>query len=329
MIKDSNELLNGGIPSVSSPEEAVAMTAIQKFLFDRSFDTDKPDPVEETVEEIEEPEPEEIVPTFSEEEMKAARDEAFVKGKEEGVNEAAAATEQSLLASLEKLNGKFTDLFQSQKEADSSILDSAISVATMINRKIFPALNERGALEEVEHLVVMAMEKILEEPSVSVYVHPELESPLSEHIDSLSAQANFRGEIRIISAEDIPLGDCRVEWDSGGAQRDTDGLWQEIDEIVERNLSGITESDGDTPKTAPEMPEPTTDTLAEPVSEGTETVSEENPSEANAPSAAEAAPPTEPFEPLPSVTDEATGETTADGPETPADKSTDPEQEGS
>ena len=207
MIKASDDSLNDGIPSVSRPEEAAQVTAIRKFLFDRSFDKDAPDPVEEAAVETEETEPEEVVPTFSEEEMKTARDEAFVKGKEEGFNEAAAATAESLLAALEKLNGQFSDLFKSQEEADSSILDSAISVATMITRKIFPALNERGALDEVERLVVVAMEKILEEPSVSIYVHPDHESPLNEHIGSLSAQANYRGEIRIITAEDIPVGD--------------------------------------------------------------------------------------------------------------------------
>jgi flagellar assembly protein FliH len=295
MINPSDESLNGGTPSVSSPEEAATMPAIEKFLFDRSFDTDKPDPVEETEEGPEEEEPEEIVPTFSEEEMKTARDEAFTKGKEEGVNEDAAATEQNLLASMEKLNEQFTNLFKSQEEADATILDSAVSVATMISRKIFPALNERGALEEVERLVVVALEKVLEEPSVSVYVHPDIEPVLSEHMGSLTAQANYRGEIRIFAAEDIPVGDCRVEWDGGGARRDTESLWQEIDEIVERNLLGIMESNG-------KSPEPATETPTEPISGETETAPEA----------------------IPSESEEGTGETTTDEPNTPTDEDTEP-----
>ena len=326
MTKASDESSNGGIPSVSSPEEAAQMTAIRKFLFDRSFDTDVPDPVKETAEESEEIEPEEIGPTFSEEEMKAARDEAFAKGKEEGVNEAAAATEQNLLASMEKLNEQFTGLFKSQEEADSSILDSAISVATMIARKIFPALNERGALEEVEHLVVVAMEKILEEPSVTVFVHPDLETLLREHIGSLSAKANYRGEVLITAAEDIPVGDCRVEWDSGGAQRDTGGLWQEIDEIVERNLSKLTESVGETPEAAPQTPEPATESVARTDSEETETTAGEDPSEETPPSAAETA---EPSEPSPGDSEEATDDTTALEAVTSTEKESDPEQQGS
>jgi len=45
MIKPSEETFTNGILSVSSPEEAVAMTASRKFLFDRSFDTVTPQAV--------------------------------------------------------------------------------------------------------------------------------------------------------------------------------------------------------------------------------------------------------------------------------------------
>ena len=236
MIKAKDASLNVHESSAIKPEEAAQITGIRKFLFERSFDTDILDTVKKPAEVIEEEEPEEILPTFSEEELRAARDEAFIKGKEQGINETTAGKEQSLLEAMEKIDNQFNNLFQSQEETAASNLNSAILVATTISRKMFPALNERGALAEVEHMVVKTMKSMLEEPKVNIYIHPDLEPLLNKHIGSLSKKVNYRAEIQIVANENMPLGDCRVEWESGGAERNTESMWQEIDEIIERNL---------------------------------------------------------------------------------------------
>ena len=62
---------------------------------------------------------------------------------------------------------------------------------------------------------------------------PEEIVPTFSEEEMKTAQAAFKGEFAIVAA-----GDCRVECESGGSKRDMDLLWQEIDEIVERNLSG-------------------------------------------------------------------------------------------
>ena len=79
-----------------------------------------------------------------------------------------------------------------------------------------------------------------------------------------TAQAAFKGEFAIVAA-----GDCRVEWEAGGSKRDMDLLWQEIDEIVERNLSG--ESD------EPEIPPESIEEISEEAVQGTVDVSPEIP----------------------------------------------------
>lgn len=213
------------------------MTAVRKFLFERSFD--KVEEPEEVVEEETEeaPEPEEEAPSFSEEDMQAARDEAFAAGKEEGIREAAGTTESRVLEALTGLTDRFAELFQAQETANAATVETAVSVAVSIARKVFPALNERNALGEIERMAVMAMEKILEEPRVVIYVHPELAPALNERLETMAAQAGYKGKVEITPLDDIPVGDCRVEWSGGGAARDTAELWQEIDEIIERNLA--------------------------------------------------------------------------------------------
>jgi len=261
-METSKESPENGISEVNSPEDPAAMGAIRKFLFDRVFDVEEaPEVEDETPDADEEAEPEVVVPTFSEEELKAAREDSFAAGKAEGFNEAAAATEQQIAALLEKLSQQFDGLFKAQEAADAAILENAISVACAIARKVFPALNERGALTEIEQIAVMAMAKILEEPEVIIIVNPEIEAALNERLGTLVAQAGYKGEVKIIADEGIVPGDCRIEWNGGGANRDMDALWQEIDEIVERNLSGNPPAAPDSPpdshKADPEEPSET------------------------------------------------------------------------
>ncbi len=219
------------------------MTEVRKFLFDHSFDVVE-EPEEEIEEENEEAEPEEVVPSFSEEELNAAKEEAFAAGKEEGVQEASATTEREILGSLSALGGRFGEVFKAQDEANASILESAITIAASIARKVFPYLNERHGLSEIERMVVTTMERILEEPRIIVYLNPELVDPFTERLSTLTAQASYKGEVQVVAGEDIPSGDCRVVWSGGGAKRDTAELWREIDDIVERNLASAEEDIG-------------------------------------------------------------------------------------
>ncbi|MEQ9056404.1 MAG: hypothetical protein RLO38_17050, partial [Roseovarius confluentis] len=100
------------------------MSAVEKFLFNYDFDrppTQRPE--EEDISDDEnapEPEPEIIVPTFSEEEVAAARNEGFAAGKEEGVRETLAGAEQMTATALETIVATIGDIFRRQDEANTS-----------------------------------------------------------------------------------------------------------------------------------------------------------------------------------------------------------------
>ena len=91
------------------------MTATEKFLFD--FDFDRPTVNDEGVDELNEEdainlEPEIIIPTFSEEDMNAAREDGFARGKEEGVKETLESIVQQTATVLETIVAKVEGRFQ-------------------------------------------------------------------------------------------------------------------------------------------------------------------------------------------------------------------------
>ena len=93
------------------------MSATTKFLFDTRFDLDDDEEVIPFIEEERnpeaaepEPEPEIVVPTFSEEELAAAKSEAYAAGKSDGLREAAEAIEAKALAAMEKIVGQLAEI---------------------------------------------------------------------------------------------------------------------------------------------------------------------------------------------------------------------------
>ncbi|MGJ3258706.1 MAG: FliH/SctL family protein [Rhodospirillales bacterium] len=237
------------------------MGTVRKFTFDLDFDA--PEEPEKPEPEVEEDEPEEEIPTFSEEEVEQARSEGFDAGKEEGRREAADATEQKLLETVEAACGKLGEIYNTQTEANREIGREMISVATAIAKKMFPDLNARNALGEVERVVQETLKAVTEEPRIQIMVNPELREPLTERLGTMTHRAGFEGKVFVNPDPAMQLGDCRIEWSNGAAVRDVEEMWQMIDKIINENLHDALEDD-DTDETGEAASAPAEDTTPEP-----------------------------------------------------------------
>lgn len=211
------------------------MVASNKFLFDTNFsapgEPEQERPVEETP-----TEPEVVEPTYGEEQLLQAREEGFAAGKEEGHKEALASLQQRILDTLDVVGAAVKDLYAHQREANDQVMRDAVVIALGISRKLFPDLNERNALGEVGRMVEMTVQRIVEEPRVVIRVHSDLRDSLDEHLDRLSKAIGYEGKLIVSPDDSIAMGDCRMEWSSGAAVRDTQALWQIIEEVLERNF---------------------------------------------------------------------------------------------
>jgi len=217
------------------------MTATEKFLFDLDFD--RPAVNDEDIDELNEEdavdlEPEIIIPTFSEEELKAAREDGFARGKEEGVKETLESIVQQTATALETIVAKIDTIFRLQDDANTMTARDAVNVSTSITRKLFPQFSTQGALDEVERIVRSIMGKMIDEPRLTITVNDTLLERISSRLDPMMADTGFEGKVIFNGDEALPLSDCRIEWGTGTASRDTASLWQEIDSLIAENMSG-------------------------------------------------------------------------------------------
>ena len=233
----------------------------EKFLFSTFFEDPRvqvpeaePDGVEATlVEEFEAAAPPPPpTPTFSEEELEAARSAAFEDGRNEGRHEALQSEEHHLQESLHKLNLGIEGLQESLhklnlgiegllSQADnqqSMALNTAMKLAAVLVKKLFPSLARREGLAEIENVIADCMVRLNEEPRLVVRVCEERLDQVRDRCKDLANLKHFEGRLIFIAEEAFGPADVLVEWADGGAERHLARQWQEVETILSRALFG-------------------------------------------------------------------------------------------
>ena len=216
------------------------MPTVRKFMFDNVFEDPEPLEVEPTPnpEEImsEETEPEEKIPTFSEEDLKAARNEGFENGKEEGLNASLDSIERQVSAALGNLEKAISGLVDEQVNANERATHLALAVAVSIVRKMLPDLATGYAPVEIEKVIRDVLPRIMKEPRITIRIHGDIESEINSRLDNLVKSADFQGVITVLPDNDVEIGDCKLEWSCGGAERNSEALWREVDGVIARHV---------------------------------------------------------------------------------------------
>jgi flagellar assembly protein FliH len=221
--------------------------ATPKFLFDRDFDDLEilREIVEQEVEELEQAkiEAEEpavpAAPTFSEEEMAAARKQAYEKGKHDGIAEALAGVEQRTSVVLDKVAGAVETLFATQAKDNEALARDTAHLALAVARKLFPKLYEAHGLGEIVGVTEAILANLIREPRLVVLANEANTEPLRARLTDFLAKRGFSGTLDVRSDATLGPADCRIEWMGGDAARDTTALFAEIESIVERHVGGM------------------------------------------------------------------------------------------
>jgi len=220
----------------------------KKFLFENDFD--EPIPMREkaaasTVASkaaiVSVPEP--VVPsapTFSEEELaeacEQARRQGDQQGHQRGLVDGQQRLEAQIAAALSTISAQLTLAVRAATEKPIEIMQAATDLALAILRKMHPALSAKRGLDEVEGVLAACLEQLKNEPRLVAYVPNALLDPLNERVGAISAVRGFEGRIVLIGDPDLADSDCRIEWADGGLERDTRRLWSDIETALDRCL---------------------------------------------------------------------------------------------
>ncbi|MCB9996523.1 MAG: flagellar protein FlbE [Rhodospirillales bacterium] len=201
----------------------------QKFLFDQNcFDDGY---VEDIIEE--EPPP----PTFSEAELASAEQNAFNKGKQEGLAEAEASREKHVAGILEQINQSMQTLFAAEQQRNDQYEGEAVALAYAIFKKLFPALDERHGLTEIEAVLMSVLDAQKGQQEIAIEIHPDYSDSIETRLEMLRDHTPSGCQIVVIPRDALGPGDCRMYWNNGGAGRNATALAEEIHRQLEHMLA--------------------------------------------------------------------------------------------
>lgn len=213
----------------------------RKYMFDLDFDNPPPPPgtVIESEDEDEGEPVEEVPPPpmFSEEDLLLTREAAFTEGRQVGLDEASTLSERLQAAALAALAQQMDQVRRRQEEANDANARAAVRVAMAVLKKVLPAACERHAFDEVTRVVEEVVGHVLDEPRIIVRVAEPLIAGVRTQLEAVVQGQGFEGRVVFQPDDRLPLGDCRVEWTDGGAERDQARLMADIEAAVERALA--------------------------------------------------------------------------------------------
>ena len=198
---------------------------VKKYLFDR-HDFDKE--AEEAAK-----------PAFTEEQLIVAKMQAQAQGKAEALKEAARSQEEQIARSLAQIGAQCEALVKAEERRETEQMAAAVKLAMRVTHKLLPQFSERFALEEIERVIVKAVEARRDEPRIAVTIPTRHLENLRARIDALAQQKGYAGKVILVADDALGPSDVRVEWADGGAERLYERLFSQVEAEFAKAIAGM------------------------------------------------------------------------------------------
>lgn len=175
-------------------------------------------------------------PTFSQEEMAAARQTGFDEGRIAGMQEAVGSQEAQIRDLLNQVVAATDRLAQDEADRMATFIDQAALISVQALSKALPALLDAVAIEQIAAFVNGVLEEQVKSQTLTIYVAPAREPAVHDRLESTLARLRRRQSWAI--APDPAMGDlqCRMEWSGGGAEWDPQEVASRLLETITAHL---------------------------------------------------------------------------------------------
>lgn len=186
-------------------------------------------------------------PAISEEELAAIREEAYEQGRADGRRDAEAALDmgaqqqrQELQSVFEALTSKLEEELTAAEAAKQLQRKEVGTLVLLLARKLAGNALTAQPLGAVEPMINECLNMLVGENTLRIAVTPSVVEPLKEY---LQQHRRTGQELVVDSDPKLQVGDCRILWPGGKAERNHEAVWREIEKIVTRSMepTAITE----------------------------------------------------------------------------------------
>lgn len=211
------------------------MSKTNKFLFDlNNFDT--PETLAEEIVEIDETPVEPPAPTFSEDDLEAARAVAHSNGRNEGIKEEKQKRDQFIGEQLQHIVEKFSDLFAAEQYRERQYEEESIKLALQVVSMLAPSLNDRLGEEALKATLKDVLVKQSGQSEMRIEVHPESAADITTMIDDVWNDEDNRPQYKVVANSELEKGACDLSWKDGGMIRKPEQIAANIKTALEELL---------------------------------------------------------------------------------------------
>ena len=232
---------------------------MKPFLFERSFDAfdtdrhaaiaaaDAGKTVVKTGEDAKAP-PEHAEPArlgsegvHTEEDMAAAKREAYMNGHADGVRkghaEAMDTLARQLNTLLEELVPAVSDLGRDQALANERAQANMARIVRATMTRLMPVYLAKHGADEALAVVSDCLAELQDPGRLTVRLPEGMADLLGDRLSKVAERAGFEGQIRLLTDGTLGPSDVRVDWGAGGAERRYESIQAEIDAAIDRAVA--------------------------------------------------------------------------------------------
>lgn len=176
---------------------------------------------------------------YNENDIEAAKHEAFQRGQEQGLEDAKKAVETVLVSLVERTLQAAQILLQNEAEREKLLCETALRTTATTIKKFWPQILQTNALETLEKTLRETIANNPDETRMVLRVHDTLLDEVIKRLPQIKEQEAFNGKLIVIADETIHPGDCKIEWADGGLERLGNTLSQRLDDAMTRIIATL------------------------------------------------------------------------------------------
>lgn len=176
---------------------------------------------------------------FTQAQLDAAREEGYIQGHGAALEEAATAREHYAADALNLIAQGLGALSAQQADANKEIANFAMRMVYGVARRLLPEHAQAHAVDSIETFIRKVLPLAINEPRLVVRSHPMIAEDLDARLKEVFGRSSFQGRFTVVTDYEVQPGDCRLEWDGGGADRDETRIWAEIRDVVAANFGDV------------------------------------------------------------------------------------------
>lgn len=175
-------------------------------------------------------------PKFGDKDLERARKQAFEQGVEAGIEQARASYEAEMAALFAELAGQVRTMIGERQALAEELRCEAARLAHAIATRLAPRLMRAHPLTEIEAMVGDCLAERHGEPRIVIRVSEDQLDGLRARLEQMAEQHGLADALMLRADPDIGAGNCRVEWQDGGAERDVEKILEAAAAAVNRYL---------------------------------------------------------------------------------------------